>query len=169
MTIDVKDLFDARRARLKAWIKAHYGKAADFQRQTKVNQGQLSGVLSGSKSFGEKFALSAEAASQGIAGKPPMPENYLFNPFEESRAMRLNRDTLSHAITVAMDSPHPLTAEAIIEAYALLIETLQPPPLEVVQQAKKQRETSDDIDERRDKGTIDNPRRKARPGKAYST
>jgi len=72
----------ARRARLSAWIQQHHeGKQASFVRATKINQGELSGLL-GSKSFGEKRASAIERA----AG---MPDGYLVRPLAEVRPARL--------------------------------------------------------------------------------
>ncbi|WP_415916327.1 S24 family peptidase [Xanthomonas arboricola] len=60
-----------RRARLRAWIDdRHAGVQASFVAAVGINQGELSGLLNGKKSFGEKKARSLEQA----AG---MPSGYL--------------------------------------------------------------------------------------------
>ncbi|RFF46208.1 S24 family peptidase [Xanthomonas campestris] len=60
-----------RRARLRAWIDdRHAGVQASFVAAVAINQGELSGLLNGKKSFGEKKARSLEQA----AG---MPNGYL--------------------------------------------------------------------------------------------
>ncbi|WP_372183185.1 helix-turn-helix transcriptional regulator [Xanthomonas axonopodis] len=60
-----------RRARLRAWIDdRHAGVQASFVGAVGINQGELSGLLNGKKSFGEKKARSLEQA----AG---MPSGYL--------------------------------------------------------------------------------------------
>lgn len=60
-----------RRERLRAWIQEnHAGIQASFVAAVGVNQGELSGLLNGKKSFGEKKARSLEAAAR-------MPDGYL--------------------------------------------------------------------------------------------
>ncbi|MBH1851905.1 helix-turn-helix transcriptional regulator [Stenotrophomonas maltophilia] len=57
-----------RRSRLRQWIDtAHAGVQASFVAATEINQGELSALLSGKKSFGEKKARSLEQ----IAKMPP--------------------------------------------------------------------------------------------------
>lgn len=64
----------ARRQRLSDWIaQRHGGQQADFVSATGLNQGLVSAVVGGSKSFGEKLAASIEA-------KAGMPAGYLVNP-----------------------------------------------------------------------------------------
>lgn len=60
-----------RRERLRAWIQEnHAGTQASFVAAVGINQGELSGLLNGKKSFGEKKARSLESAAR-------MPEGYL--------------------------------------------------------------------------------------------
>lgn len=61
-------LVTLRRSNLKRWIADHCGKQADFIAKTEINQGELSGLLSGKKSFGEKKARNLEED----AGMPPL-------------------------------------------------------------------------------------------------
>lgn len=57
-----------RRSRLRGWIQdRHQGVQAAFVSAVGINQGELSGLLNGKKSFGEKKARSLEQA----AGMPP--------------------------------------------------------------------------------------------------
>lgn len=63
-----------RRAALRQWIATHYGgKQAAFIGATSINQGELSALLKGGKSFGEKKAAIIEM-------KAKMPEGYLVRP-----------------------------------------------------------------------------------------
>lgn len=67
-----------RRMRLKQWIDdRHEGRQADFIDKTGINQGELSALLSGKKSFGEKKARNLE----NDAG---MPADYLDRPSDDS-------------------------------------------------------------------------------------
>ena len=64
----------ARRKRLEAWIATHYrGVQKGFLDKTGMNQGMVSGLISGSKSFGEKVAVNIER-------KAGMPPDYLVRP-----------------------------------------------------------------------------------------
>ncbi|ERI59240.1 helix-turn-helix transcriptional regulator [Xylella fastidiosa subsp. multiplex] len=66
-----------RRRRLKQWIQdQHDGVQAFFVEKISINQGELSGLLNGKKSFGEKKARTIEK----LAG---MPDNYLDTTEEE--------------------------------------------------------------------------------------
>lgn len=70
----------ARRARLKAWIDEHFqGRQVDFVTQTGINQGELSALIGGSKSFGEKKAEALEALAK-------MPRGYLVTPLLQADA-----------------------------------------------------------------------------------
>lgn len=62
-----------RRVRLQAWIDAmHQGSQASFIKAGDINQGMLSLLLNGGKSFGEKQAAKLEAQHN-------MPPGYLVN------------------------------------------------------------------------------------------
>lgn len=66
-------LVAARRVRLQAWIDAmHKGSQASFIKAGDINQGMLSLLLNGGKSFGEKQAAKLEAQHK-------MPGGYLVN------------------------------------------------------------------------------------------
>jgi len=68
-------IMEARRARLRAWIDAHYaGSQAAFVKATGINQGGLSSLL-GSKTFGENRAAAIERLAD-------MPEGYLVFPLD---------------------------------------------------------------------------------------
>lgn len=109
----------ARRARLKEWIDAHHrGVQADFRSKIGINQGELSALLNGGKSFGEKKAEAIEVA----AG---MPSGHLVRPLSDntstkSQPTRLDLDKLRSAIEVAMAMKGPLLAENVVAAYELL-------------------------------------------------
>lgn len=63
------DITDIRRESLQRLIDQEYGgKQARFIEKTGINQGELSAILRGSKSFGEKKARSLE----DLAGLPPL-------------------------------------------------------------------------------------------------
>ncbi|MGO4326681.1 LexA family protein [Cupriavidus sp. 2TAF22] len=53
-------IVDIRRQRLQLLISQKYGTQAEFIRQTGMNQGEISGLSRGSKSFGEKKARRIE-------------------------------------------------------------------------------------------------------------
>jgi SOS-response transcriptional repressor LexA len=57
-----------RRKRLQLLITQKYGTQAEFVRQTGMNQGEISGLTRGSKSFGEKKARRIEELTQTPAG-----------------------------------------------------------------------------------------------------
>lgn len=66
-------LVTARRKRLQAWIEEkHAGSQVSFIKAGKINQGLLSGLLGGGKSFGEKQAERLEIRHK-------MPKGYLVN------------------------------------------------------------------------------------------
>jgi len=68
-------IMEARRARLRAWIDAHYaGSQAAFVKATGINQGGLSSLLR-SKTFGENRAAAIERIAD-------MPEGYLVFPLD---------------------------------------------------------------------------------------
>lgn len=65
------DIVALRRTRLRTWIQEnHDGIQASFVAAVGINQGELSGLLNGKKSFGEKKARSLEASAR-------MPSGYL--------------------------------------------------------------------------------------------
>jgi hypothetical protein len=70
----------ARRELLRLWIEDHYSapKQKNFVADTGLNQGLVSGWISGSKSFREEAAMSVEAATQKTSF--PMPRDYLKRP-----------------------------------------------------------------------------------------
>lgn len=80
-----------RRAQLQLWIRQHHGnKQSRFVEASGINQGELSGLLSGKKPFGEKRARSLERA----AG---MPERFL-----DQRAAAVVAAAASAASTAAL-------------------------------------------------------------------
>jgi len=54
------DIQDIRRKNLEQLIQEKYGNQAGFVRATGINQGELSAILRGMKSFGEKKARKLE-------------------------------------------------------------------------------------------------------------
>lgn len=75
------DIVEARRARLREWIRQHYGGSQRaFRDAIGINQGELSALL-GSKSFAEVKAGNIEEKTRGTAF--PMPSGYLVNPLSE--------------------------------------------------------------------------------------
>lgn len=115
----------ARRQRLREWIDRHYeGSQAAFVAATRVNQGELSGLLR-NKSFGEKRAATMEQC----AG---MPAGYLVSPLSDpgpspsSQPMQLDEGILADAWRVIraaaeLAGTEPVyTPRAVAIAYALL-------------------------------------------------
>lgn len=64
----LKQQRENRRKNLASLIETSYKNQADFIRKTGINQGHVSGLLNGKKTFGEESARKIEA----IAGLPPM-------------------------------------------------------------------------------------------------
>lgn len=76
----------ARRVKLRQWLTLHHGgKQKRFIEATGINQGLLSGLLSGKKSFREEQAINLETLAR-------MPEGYLLRPMEESASTALQQD-----------------------------------------------------------------------------
>lgn len=78
----------ARRQRLSQWIDEHYGgQQAEFIGATELNQGLVSALVRGPKSFGEKLATSIEQ-------KAGMPSGYLVNPTDDWQTAAVRRRKL---------------------------------------------------------------------------
>lgn len=87
------DVVQERRRRLQAWIDQKFsGSRPDFLSFTKINSGELSGLLR-TKSFGEKRAKEIERAAN-------MPSGYLATPFAPSQSVSPDPDTLAAAIKI---------------------------------------------------------------------
>ena len=57
------NIVENRRSRLAELIRNNYDNQAQFIRKTGINQGELSAILSGKKTFGEKKARGLEEAA----------------------------------------------------------------------------------------------------------
>lgn len=74
-----QDIQDIRRARLAELIRRHFDeKQADFLRVTGGNQGELSGILKGTKSFGEKKARKLEEQAKLLSMSLDAPDGSPF-------------------------------------------------------------------------------------------
>jgi len=77
MSHTLEKIMEARRTRLRAWIKAHHdGSQAAFVHATGINRGELSSLLR-NKPFGENRAASLEQLAD-------MPKGYLVFPLDEA-------------------------------------------------------------------------------------
>lgn len=75
---------DHRRLRLAELIRLHFeDKQANFVAATEQNQGEISGILGGKKSFGEKKARKLEERAATLPGSLDLPLGSPFYPPEE--------------------------------------------------------------------------------------
>lgn len=107
MPADDSPIVAARRQRLKGWIDQHFaGEQARFlahlPEATRVNQGLLSGLLGGGKSFGEKQADKLEK----LYG---MPEGYLVKALDEVRPLKAASQSQSQSLTLSHETLHRAT------------------------------------------------------------
>lgn len=146
----------ARRQRLREWIDTRYdGTDAKFIADTKINQGELSGLLR-SKSFGEKRAATLEAQAK-------MPPGYLVNPLAtpmaapaQSQPAQLDLARLGLALTaidkalahMELQGRLGLLAESLQFAYARAFKVSDP-------ESAEQRELFDDLVAERLGGVFD--------------
>jgi len=95
MPADDSPLVSARRARLQSWIDAmHQGSQASFIKAGDINQGMLSLLLNGGKSFGEKQAAKLEAQHK-------MPAGYLVNALAPVERLSGSSDERPAGLTIA--------------------------------------------------------------------
>lgn len=137
--------------------QAELGRALDIDRR-QVNQWFVKPPL---RDLSSDYARAIEeklSLARGILDHPQLGEL-------APHPVRLDRDILSNAIAIAMDSPHELTAEAIINAYVLLLERAAPPLPEGMPPPKPKGPKGNVAVEGRDPGTVENPRRKDGPRK----
>lgn len=108
---DPEHILVGRQIRLGEWVNDHYGgKQSAFIAEAKVNQGMVSAMLGGKKSFGERAAATLER-------KAKMPPGHLVHPFSLSASGAAKR-----APAVTPDSVRKLSD--LLEAHTLLFRAM---------------------------------------------
>lgn len=130
MAAENESLVAARRIRLAEWVATHFaGVQKAFldavPEPQRINQGLLSGLLNGSKSFGEKQASKLEALYQMPPGFLVRAEDPLSQPMIPDEEIMVWAETLVRAKEDAQKAKLPVRARAkeLVRAYKLHVES----------------------------------------------
>lgn len=128
--MDVKELYEARREVLRAFIKAYFNETANqFATEIDETQSFISGLLSGEKPFGERLALRLEEAIRAKGHFPIRllsPETGPMPTALEAEAYNRERDLLDAFRRLAPARQIELLAQIALEAMRARSQPLDP-------------------------------------------